>query len=61
MKVPRDNPRTKQVESSIKLATLVVTNVALVRIVLRLKLLFIRLPMIIYLIWSPRMPLVLSR
>jgi hypothetical protein len=61
MKVPRDNPRTKQVESTIKLATLVVTNVALVRIFLRLKLLFIWLPMIIYLIWSPRMPLVLSR
>jgi hypothetical protein len=49
MKVPRGNPRIKQVESSIKLATLVVTKVTLVRIVLKLKLSFIRLSMIIYL------------
>jgi hypothetical protein len=33
MKVPRDNLRIKQVESSIKLATLTVTNVTLVKIV----------------------------
>jgi hypothetical protein len=38
MKVPRGNLRTKKVESSIKLATLVVTKVTLVRIVLKLKL-----------------------
>jgi hypothetical protein len=43
MKVPRVNPRKKQVESSIKLATLTVTKVILVRIVLKLKLSFIRL------------------
>jgi hypothetical protein len=61
MKVPRGNLRTKQVESSIKLATLAVTKVTLVRIILKLKLLFIRLSMIIYLIWDPRMTLVLSR
>jgi hypothetical protein len=60
MKVPRDNPMTKQVESSIKLATLTMTKVTLVRIMLNLKLSFIRLP-IIYLMWSPRMTLVLSR
>jgi hypothetical protein len=54
MKVPRDYPRTKQVESSIKLATLTVTNVTLVRIVLKLKLSFIRLSMIIYLTWDPK-------
>jgi hypothetical protein len=60
IKVPRGNPRTKQVESSIKLATLVVTKVALVRIVLKLKLSLIRLS-IIYLMWSPRITLVLSR
>jgi hypothetical protein len=60
MKVPRSNLKIKQVESSIKLATLVVTKFTLVRIVLKLKLLFIRLS-IIYLIWSPRMTLVLSR
>jgi hypothetical protein len=47
MKVPRGNLRTKQVESCIKLATLAVTNVTLVRIVLKLKLSFIRLSMII--------------
>jgi hypothetical protein len=45
MKVP--NPRTKQVESSIKLATLAMIKVTLVRIVLKLKLSFIRLSMII--------------
>jgi hypothetical protein len=38
-----------------------VTKVTLVRIVLKLKLSFIRLPMIIYLIWDPRMTLALSR
>jgi hypothetical protein len=59
MKVPRGNPRTKQIESSIKLATLVMTKVTLVRIVLNLKLSFIRLS-IIYLMWSPRMIVVLS-
>jgi hypothetical protein len=48
MKVPRDNPKTKQVESSIKLATLAMTKVTLVRIVLKFKLSFIRLSMIIY-------------
>jgi hypothetical protein len=47
MKVPRGNPRTKQVESSIKLARLIVTKVTLVKIVLKLKLSFIRLSMII--------------
>jgi hypothetical protein len=61
MKVPRGNLRTKQVESSIKLATLAVTKVTLVRIILKLKLLFIRLSIIIYLIWGPRMTLALSR
>jgi hypothetical protein len=47
MKVSRGNPRTKQVESSIKLATLAVIKVTLVKIVLKLKLSFIRLSMII--------------
>jgi hypothetical protein len=47
MKVPRGNPRTNQVESSIKFATLAVTKVTLVRIVLKLKLSLIRLSMII--------------
>jgi hypothetical protein len=61
MKVPRGNSRTKQVESNIKLATLVVTKVTLIKIVLKLKLSFIRLSMIIYLMWSPRMTLALSR
>jgi hypothetical protein len=61
MKIPRGNPRTKQVESSIKLATFVVTKVTLVRIILKLKLSFIKLSMIIYLIWDPRMTLALSR
>jgi hypothetical protein len=50
----KDNPRTKQVESSIELATLAVTKVTLVRIVLKLKLSFIRLSMIIYLTWDPK-------
>jgi hypothetical protein len=59
MKVPRGNPRIKQVESSIKLATLAMTTVTLVRIVLKPKLLFIRLSMIIYLIWNPKMTLAL--
>jgi hypothetical protein len=59
MKVPRGNPRTKQAESSIKLATLAVTKVILVRIVLKLKLSFICLLMIIYLMWDPRMTLAL--
>jgi hypothetical protein len=59
MKVPRRNPRTKQVESSIKLATLAVTKVTLVRIVLKLKLSFIRLSMIIYLTWDPNLTLAL--
>jgi hypothetical protein len=49
----------EQVESSIKLATLVVTKVILVRIVLKLKLSFIRLSMIVYLFWDPRMTLAL--
>jgi hypothetical protein len=61
MKVPIGNPRAKQVESSIKLATLVVTNVTLVRIALKLKLSFIKLLIIIYLVWSPVMTLALSR
>jgi hypothetical protein len=61
MKVPRGNPRIKQVESSIKLATLAVTKVTLVRIALKLKLSFIRLLMIINLMWSPRMTQALSR
>jgi hypothetical protein len=39
--------RTKQVKPSIKLATLAVTKVTLVRIVLKLKFSFIRLSMII--------------
>jgi hypothetical protein len=60
MKVPRGNPRTKQVESSIKLATLAGTKVTLVRIALKFKLSFIRMS-IIYLMWSPRMIVVLSR
>jgi hypothetical protein len=61
MKVSRGNPRTKQVESSIKLVTLAVTKVTLVRIALKLKLSFIRLLIIIYLMWSPRMTLALSK
>jgi hypothetical protein len=59
MKVPRGNPRTKQVVSSIKLATLAVTKVTLVRIALKLKLSFIRLSMLIYLIWDSRLTLAL--
>jgi hypothetical protein len=61
MKVPKGNVRTKKVESNIKLATLAMIKVALVRIVLKLKLSFIRLSMIIYLIWDPRMTLSLSK
>jgi hypothetical protein len=61
MKVLRGNPRIKQVESRIKLATLVVIKVTLVRIVLKLKLSFIRLSMIIYLMGDPRMTTALSR
>jgi hypothetical protein len=61
MKVPRDNPRTNQVESSIKLDTLAVTKVTIVRIVLKFKLSFIRLSMIIYLTCNPRMALALYR
>jgi hypothetical protein len=60
IKVPRGNLRTKQVESSIKLATLTMTKVTLVRIILKLKLSFIRLS-IICLMWSLRMTLVLQR
>jgi hypothetical protein len=60
MKVARGNPRIKQVESSIKLATLVVTKVTLVRIVPKLKVSFIMLS-IMYLMWTPRMTLVLPR
>jgi hypothetical protein len=59
MKLPRGNPITKQVESSIKLATLVVTKVILVRIVLKLNLSFIRLSRLIYLTWDPKMTLAL--
>jgi hypothetical protein len=61
MKVPRGNTTSKQIELSIKLATLVVTNVTLVRIALKLKLSFIRLSMIIYLMWNSTMTLVLQR
>jgi hypothetical protein len=61
MKVPRGIPNTKQVGSSIKYATLVVTNVTLVRIVLKLKLSFIRLSKSRYLMWNPRMTLALPR
>jgi hypothetical protein len=59
MKVLRGNLRTKQVESSIKPATLAVTKVILVRIVLKLNLSFIRLPRLIYLTWDPKMILAL--
>jgi hypothetical protein len=61
MKVLRDNPRTNQVGSSIKYATLIVTKVTLVRIILKLKLSFISLSKSIYLIWSLRMTQALSR
>jgi hypothetical protein len=53
--------KKKQVESSTKLTTLVVTMVTLVRIVQKIKLSYIRLSMIIYLMWDPRMTLALSR
>jgi hypothetical protein len=59
MKVPTGNPRTKQVESSIKLATLTVTEVILVRIVLKLNISFIRMSRLIYLTWEPKMTLAL--
>jgi hypothetical protein len=59
MKVPRGNPRTKQVESSIKFATLTVTDVILVRIVLKLNISFIRMSRLIYLTWEPKMTLAL--
>jgi hypothetical protein len=59
MKVPRGNPRIKQVESSIKLATPVVTKVTLVRIVLKLNLSFIGLSRLIYLTWDQKMTLAL--
>jgi hypothetical protein len=59
MKVPRGNPRTNQVESSIKLATLVVTKVILVTIVQKLNLSFIRLSKLIYLIGYPKKSLAL--
>jgi hypothetical protein len=61
MKVPKGNLKTKQVESNIKLATLAMTKVTLVRIALKIKLSFIRLSIIIYLMWSPRITLALSR
>jgi hypothetical protein len=59
MKVPKRNPRIKQVESSIKLATHIVTKVTLVRIDLKLKLSFLRMSMLIYLTWDPKMTLAL--
>jgi hypothetical protein len=43
VKVSKGNPKTKQVELSIKLATLTVTKATLLRIALKLKLSFIRL------------------
>jgi hypothetical protein len=55
------HPRTKQVESSINLATLAVTKLTLVRIAVKLKLSFIRLSMIIYHMWDSRMIVALSR
>jgi hypothetical protein len=61
MKVLRGIPRTKQVGSSIKYATLVVTKVTLVRIVPKFKLSFIRLTKLIYLMWNPRMTIALPR
>jgi hypothetical protein len=54
MKVPRGNPRTKKVEARIKLPTLVMTKVILVRIVLKLNLSFIKLSRLIYLTWDPK-------
>jgi hypothetical protein len=59
MKVPRSNLRTKQVESRIKLATLAMKMVTLVRIILKFKLSLIRLSMIIYLTWDPKLTLAL--
>jgi hypothetical protein len=59
MKVPRSNLRTKQVESRIKLATLAMKKVTLVRIILKFKLSLIRLSMIIYLTWDPKLTLAL--
>jgi hypothetical protein len=57
----RGIPRAKQVGSSIKYATLAVIKVTLVRIVLKLKLSFIMLPKLIYLMWNSRMTLALPR
>jgi hypothetical protein len=54
MNVLRGNTRTKQVESSIKLATLTMTKIILVRIVLKLNLSFIRLSRLINLTWDPK-------
>jgi hypothetical protein len=59
MKVPRDNIRINKVESSIKLATLTVTKVILVKIVLKLNLSFIRLSRLIYLTWDAKMTIAL--
>jgi hypothetical protein len=59
MKVPKRNPRIKQVESSIKLATHIVTKVTLVRIDLKFKLSFLRMSMLIHLTWDPKMTLAL--
>jgi hypothetical protein len=59
MKVPRRNLRTNEVESIIKLATLTVTKVTLVRIVLKLKVSFLWMSMLIYLTWDPKMTLAL--
>jgi hypothetical protein len=44
-----------------KYVILVMTNVTLVRIVLKLKLSFIKLSKLIYLMWNPRMTLTLPR
>jgi hypothetical protein len=61
VEVPKGNPKTKQVKSSIKLATLAMTKDIMVRIALKLKLSFIRLSIMIYATWKPRMTLTLSR
>jgi hypothetical protein len=61
MKVTRGNPKTKQAGLSIKYATLAMTKVTLVRIILKLKLSFIRLSKLNYLMWNPRMTLALPR
>jgi hypothetical protein len=61
MKVSRGIPRTNQVGSSIEYATLVVTKLTLVRIILKLKLSFIRLSKLIYLMWNPIIALALPR